>query len=69
MLLQNSAHKAERLEYMSRTQTLSWFFFELLLVGYVEDCNAGVCFHFPEDLDWTIYIEVCYNNYYYARMN
>lgn len=39
-------------------QILNWFFFEMLLIGYVEDSKTGMCFHYPEDLEWTVYIEV-----------
>ena len=55
--MQNSAHEGEQKEYASRIDILNWFFFELLLIGYVEDSDTGLCFHFPEDLKWTVYIE------------
>lgn len=58
LLLQNSAHEVERKEYHSRMLELCWFFFDLLIMGYVEDKSTGLCFHYPEDLEWTIYVEV-----------
>ena len=38
--------------------SISWFFFDLLVLGYVEDRNSGLSFRLPGDLSWTIYVEV-----------
>ena len=37
-----------------------WFFFELLILGYVEDPATGLSFHSPAGLSWALYIEVQY---------
>jgi len=40
-------------------ETISWFFFDLLFLGYVEDSHSGESFQLPGGLSWSIYIEVC----------
>lgn len=37
---------------------IGWFFFDLFLLGYVEDSNTGLSFRLPGGLTWEIYIEV-----------
>jgi len=39
-------------------ETVSWFFFDLLFLGYVEDSHSGESFQLPGGLSWSIYIEV-----------
>ena len=34
-----------------------WFFFDLLILGYVEDPATGLSFQLPGGLRWTIYVE------------
>ena len=41
-------------------ETISWFFFDLLFLGYVEDSHSGESFHLPGGLSWSIYVEVNY---------
>ena len=39
-------------------ETISWFFFDLLFLGYVEDSHSGESFQLPGGLSWSIYVEV-----------
>ena len=45
-----------RLEHLM--ETISWFFFDLLILGYVEDPATGASFRFPGGLEWALYVEV-----------
>ena len=52
-------------------EVIGWFFFDLLILGYVEDPATGKSFRIPGGLEWAIYVEVCYfhyiaNHYLYA---
>jgi len=38
---------------------LAWFFFKLLVFGYVEDLKTGIAFRLPGGLSWKIFVEVC----------
>lgn len=38
--------------------TLAWFFFQLLLLNYVEDKKSGESFSLLKGIEWQIYIEV-----------
>lgn len=58
MHFQNSAHQGEFEDYKKLIDRVNWFFFELFLLGYVEDHDTGESFHAPEDLGWKFYIEV-----------
>ena len=40
-------------------EVIGWFFFDLLMLGYVEDSDTGLSFHIPGGLSWAIYVEVC----------
>lgn len=37
---------------------MGWFFFDLFLLGYVEDPVTGYSFRFPGGMKWAIYVEV-----------
>ena len=37
---------------------IGWFFFDLLLLGYVEDPSTGISFCSSEERELEIYIEV-----------
>ena len=52
--------KEDRKNYDALIETISWFFFDLLFLGYVEDSHSGESFHLPGGLSWSIYVEVCY---------
>ena len=39
-------------------EVIGWFFFDLLILGYVEDPATGKSFRIPGGLEWAIYIEV-----------
>ena len=44
---------------MELWDSLNWFFFHLLVVGYVEDEKTGRSFALLRGISWKIYIEVC----------
>ena len=44
--------------YRRLIEVIGWFFFDLLILGYVEDRNTGLSFRLPGGLDWVIYVEV-----------
>lgn len=48
----------EKEKYKILIDSISWFFFDLLVLGYVEDRDSGLSFRLPGDLSWTIYVEV-----------
>lgn len=39
-------------------EVVNWFFFDLLILGYVEDPTSGESFRLPGGLSWGIFIEV-----------
>ena len=44
--------------YYELMKQVGWFFFDLLVLGYVEDPSSGKSFHFPANLSWKLFIEV-----------
>ena len=56
---QDSEKDSEKKLYGHLMNEIGWFFFDLLILGYVEDPITGKSFRFPVGLDWTIYVEVC----------
>ena len=44
--------------YMNLMEITRWFFFNLFVLGYVEDQATGLSFRIPGGLQWAIYIEV-----------
>ena len=44
--------------YHELMKEVGWFFFDLLVLGYVEDPSSGKSFHFPANLSWKLFIEV-----------
>ena len=44
--------------YRRLIEVIGWFFFDLLILGYVEDRDTGLSFRLPGGLDWAIYMEV-----------
>lgn len=48
----------ERQRYNQLIETVGWFFFDLFILGYVEDPVTGYSFRFPGGMKWAIYIEV-----------
>ena len=55
---QDSVGDAERSHYSKLMDVIGWFFFDLFLLGYVEDSDTGLSFRIPGGLKWEIYIEV-----------
>jgi len=54
----DSVHKEDKKSYDTLMETISWFFFDLLFLGYVEDSHSGESFQLPGGLSWSIYVEV-----------
>ena len=57
-VVQDSVHKEDKKSYDALMETISWFFFDLLFLGYVEDSHSGESFQLPGGLSWSIYVEV-----------
>ena len=52
-------HESERVHHQQLMEVIGWFFFDLLMLGYVEDPDTGKSFRIPGGLAWAIYVEVC----------
>ena len=50
--------KSECVRYHDLMEVIGWFFFDLLILGYVEDPTTGRSFRIPGSLAWAIFIEV-----------
>jgi len=48
----------ERKHYLQLIESINWFFFDLFILGYVEDPVTGQSFRFPGGLRIAIYVEV-----------
>jgi len=48
----------EREHYNRLINTVGWFFFNLFILGYVEDPLTGHSFRCPGGMEWAIYVEV-----------
>ena len=48
----------ERQEYKELMDSVNWFFFDLLILGYVEDPATGSSFRLPGGLNWAVFVEV-----------
>ena len=44
--------------YCQLLEVIGWFFFDLLILGYVEDKDTGLSFRLPGELEWFVYVEV-----------
>ena len=49
-------------------EMIGWFFFDLFVLGYVEDQESGLSFCFPGDLAWAIYVEVTHTKFLYDKV-
>ena len=49
----------EQAHHRQLIKVIGWFFFDLLMLGYVEDSHSGLSFRIPGGLAWAIYVEVC----------
>ena len=50
--------KNEHIRYKKLMEVIGWFFFDLFILGYVEDPVTGHSFRMPGGLAWSVYIEV-----------
>ena len=48
----------EQVNYQNLKDIIAWFFFDLLVLGYVEDLESGLSYRIPGGLEWAVYIEV-----------
>ena len=51
--------ESEQLHHQQLMEMIGWFFFDLLMLGYVEDSDTGLSFCIPGGLAWAVYVEVC----------
>ena len=51
--------ESERVHHQQLMEVIGWFFFDLLMLGYVEDSETGLSFRIPGGLAWAVYVEVC----------
>ena len=58
MLSRKSLDQAEESKFSELIETIEWFFYDFLVLGYVEDLISGDSFRFPGGQKWHIYIEV-----------
>ena len=55
---QESVDKREDYNYKELMKVIGWFFFDLFLLGYVEDPVTGLSFSIPGGMGWMVYVEV-----------
>jgi hypothetical protein len=53
-----SVDESENKNYKELMKLISWFFFDLFLLAYVEDPITGLSVSIPGGMDWKIYVEV-----------
>ena len=51
-------HENEKTQYNKLMEVVNWFFFDLLVLGYVEDTTSGESFRLPGGLAWAVFVEV-----------
>ena len=56
---QESVDANVRVHHQQLMDMIGWFFFDLLMLGYVEDSNTGLSFRISGGKAWAIYVEVC----------
>ena len=57
-LLEGAQDESEHKKMAALLDTIGWFFYHLLVLGYVEDPVTGTSYRLPGGQDWVIYIEV-----------
>ena len=68
MQINNSILQEENKQYNELINQISWFFFDLFILGYVEDTKSGLSFRLPGGLQWAVFVEVCCIQYHYTLM-
>ena len=58
-VLQESESEGDKKHFKQLSSEISWFFFCLFVVEYVEDASSGLSFRLPKGLLWSVYVEVC----------
>lgn len=58
VILKESVVESDQERYQSLMEIIGWFFFDFLLLGYVEDPDTGRSFRLPGGLGWLIFVEV-----------
>ena len=57
-ILQESVNENEKRNYKELMNVIGWFFFDLILLSYVEDPVTGLSVSIPGGMDWKIFVEV-----------
>ena len=52
--LKDPTHETELKHYNHLMTEIGWFFFKLLVLGYVEDYATGESFQLPQSASWEI---------------
>lgn len=50
--------ESEDQNYKELMKVIGWFFFDLFLLGYVEDPITGLSFSIPGGMGWKVFVEV-----------
>ena len=50
--------ESERVRHWQLMEVIGWFFFDLFMLGYVEDSDTGQSFCILGERAWAIYVEV-----------
>lgn len=66
---QDHTDESEREQYSKMIEIIGWFFFDLFILGYVEDPLTGWSFRFPGGMQFAIYVEVLRWNIHIHNMN
>ena len=45
-------------EVSTLIDVIGWFFFDFIILGYVEDHTSGLSFSIPHSTTWRLFIEV-----------
>ena len=56
--MQNFENEDDKRECQKLYSDISWFFFFLFILGYVEDFSSGLSFRLPGGLQWSVFVEV-----------
>ena len=56
--LDDMQEKDEKNKMAKLMDTIGWFFYHFLVLGYIEDPATGTSYRFPGEQEWDVYIEV-----------
>ena len=58
LICKDSVPACEKSRYHDMMANIGWFFFDLFVLGYVEDHKSGLSFRLPGGMQWSVYVEV-----------